>query len=46
MPRAGLDPEKVTEAAAVIVDAGGPAELTLARLAAQLGVAPPSLYKK
>lgn len=45
MPRAGLDPEIVTGAAAVIVDADGLAALTLARLAAELGVAPPSLYK-
>ncbi len=45
MPRAGLDPESVTEAAAVIIDADGAAALTLARLAADLGVAPPSLYK-
>ena len=45
MPRAGLDPEIVTEAAAAIVDAQGLAALTLARLAADLGVAPPSLYK-
>ena len=45
MPRARLDPESVTAAAAVIVDADGPAALTLARLAADLGVAPPSLYK-
>ena len=45
MPRAGLDPEIVTEAAANIVGAEGLAALTLARLAATLGVAPPSLYK-
>lgn len=45
MPRAGLDPEIVTKAAASIVDADGPAALTLARLAINLGVAPPSLYK-
>ena len=45
MPRAGLGPDIVTEAAAVIVDANGLAALTLARLAADLGVAPPSLYK-
>lgn len=45
MPRAGLDPEIVTEAAAVIVDANGLAALTLARLAAGLKVAPSSLYK-
>ena len=45
MPRAGLDPEIVTKAAAGIVDADGLAALTLARLAATLGIAPPSLYK-
>ena len=45
MPRAGLDPESVTEAAAAIVDGEGRAALTLARLASELGVAPPSLYK-
>lgn len=45
MPRAGLDPEIVAQAAAVIVDADGLAALTLSRLAAALGVAPPSLYK-
>lgn len=45
MPRAGLDAEVVTKAAAAIVDADGLAALTLARLAATLGVAPPSLYK-
>ena len=45
MPKAGLDPEIVTKAAAALVDADGLAVLTLARLAATLGVAPPSLYK-
>ena len=45
MPRAGLDPENITAAALAIVDADGLAALTLARLAAALGVAPPSLYK-
>ncbi len=45
MPRAGLDPGTVTAAAAGIVDAEGRAALTLARLAADLHVAPPSLYK-
>ena len=45
MPRAGLDARTVTEAASVIVDADGPAALTLARLATRLGVTPPSIYK-
>ena len=45
VPRAGLDAEIVTKAAAAIVDADGLPALTLARLAAVLGVAPPSLYK-
>src|SRR5882672_7005431 len=45
MPRKGLDTEIVTEAAARIVDADGLAALTLARLAAEFGVAAPSLYK-
>ena len=45
MPRAGLNPDTITQAAAAIVDADGPTSLTLARLAAGLGVAPPSLYK-
>ena len=45
MPRAGLTPGGVTEAAARIVDAERLESLTLARLAADLGVAAPSLYK-
>ena len=45
MPRANLDADAVTQAAAAIVDAGGPHALTLTGLAASLGVAPPSLYK-
>ena len=45
MPREGLNADIVTEAAAAIVDADGLAALTLARLAARLGVAAPSLYK-
>ena len=45
MPREGLNPDIVTEAAAAIVDFDGLAALTLARLAARLGVAAPSLYK-
>lgn len=45
MPRDYLNPEVVTEAASTIVEAHGPAALTLARVAADLGVAAPSLYK-
>jgi AcrR family transcriptional regulator len=45
MPRAGLDPARVTLAAADLVDRDGADALSLARLAADLGVAPPSLYK-
>lgn len=45
MPRAGLDPHTITQAAAALVDANGLASLTLARLATDLCVAPPSLYK-
>ncbi|MBV8870769.1 MAG: WHG domain-containing protein [Acetobacteraceae bacterium] len=45
MPRAGLNADAITRAAAAIVDADGAASLTLARLAADLRVAPPSLYK-
>ena len=44
MPRVRLDAETVTAAAADIVDTEGLGALTLTRLAAQLGVAPPSLY--
>ena len=45
MARERLSSAIVTEAAAAIVDADGLDGLTLARLAARLGVAPPSLYK-
>ena len=45
MPRAGLAPDAITLAAVAIVDTDGPASLTLARLASDLGVAAPSLYK-
>lgn len=45
MPRAGLDAARVTTAAAAIVDSEGTSALTLARLAGNLGVATPSLYK-
>lgn len=44
MPRAGLDAEAVVAAAAELADADGLAQLTLARLAAELGVRTPSLY--
>ncbi len=45
MPRANLDAEVVTQAAAAIVEVEGLAALTLARVATDLGVASPSLYK-
>lgn len=48
MPRAGLNRTAVVEAALAVVDAGGPtgfADLTLAAVAARVGVAVPSLYK-
>lgn len=45
MPRAGLGTDNVTAAAGAIVDAEGVGALTLVRLASDLGVAPPSLYK-
>ena len=45
MPRGvGLSRERVVEAAADVVDAHGPAALTLARLADALGVRSPSLF--
>jgi AcrR family transcriptional regulator len=44
MPRAGLDPEAVVSAAAALADEEGLAGLTLARLAAALGIRTPSLY--
>jgi AcrR family transcriptional regulator len=44
MPRAGLDPEVVVRAAADLADTDGLEALTLARLAATLGVRSPSLY--
>lgn len=44
MPRAGLDAEAVVAAAAALADADGMRELTLARLAAALGIRTPSLY--
>ena len=44
MPRAGLDPERVVDAAAPIADAEGLDAVTLARVAGELGVRAPSLY--
>lgn len=45
MPRAGLTPEVLTATAADLADEVGFEQLTLAALAARLGVAVPSLYK-
>jgi AcrR family transcriptional regulator len=44
MPRVGLDSEAVVTAAARLADAEGLGALTLTRLAADLGIRPPSLY--
>ncbi|HTP18365.1 MAG TPA: TetR-like C-terminal domain-containing protein [Solirubrobacteraceae bacterium] len=44
MPRVGLDAEAVVAAAASLADANGLHQLTLARLAAALGIRSPSLY--
>jgi AcrR family transcriptional regulator len=44
MPRAGLDAEAVVAAAAALVDVAGLRQLTLARLAAAVGIRTPSLY--
>ena len=45
MPRQGLSRSAVIEAAAAIADKEGLDAVTLARLAGDLGVRPPSLYK-
>lgn len=45
MPRAGLSADRVVEAALELSDQVGLANLTLAELAARLGVRQPSLYK-
>jgi AcrR family transcriptional regulator len=44
MARAGLDPARVVAAAAAVADAEGLEAVTLARVAADLGVKSPSLY--
>ena len=44
MPRVGLDRAAVVAAAARVADAEGLAAVTLARVAGDLGVRPPSLY--
>jgi AcrR family transcriptional regulator len=45
MPRAGLSPAAVVDAATALVDEQGVAALTLAAVAQRTGVATPSLYK-
>lgn len=45
MPRVGLSPDRVVEAAGEMADQDGWSELTLAGLAGRLGVRQPSLYK-
>jgi len=45
MPRVGLSPAGVVDAAIEIVDGEGPAALTLSAVAGVAGVATPSLYK-
>jgi AcrR family transcriptional regulator len=42
--RAGLNEERIVQAAAKLVDKQGPHELSMAALAAQLGVRAPTLY--
>jgi AcrR family transcriptional regulator len=44
MPRAGLTRDRVVDAAARVADAEGLDAVTVARVAAELGVRPPSLY--
>jgi AcrR family transcriptional regulator len=44
MPRVGLDAQAVVEAASALADSDGLHQLTLARLAAALGIRTPSLY--
>lgn len=45
MPRVGLNPAAVVDAAIDVVDAEGVDALTLAAIASRVGVAAPSLYK-
>ena len=45
MPRVGLSPAAVVDAAIELLDAEGPEALTLTAVAKHAGVAPPSLYK-
>jgi AcrR family transcriptional regulator len=45
MPRVGLSPDAVVDAAIGLLDSGGPDAVTLAAVAAATGVAAPSLYK-
>ena len=45
MPKVGLSPAAVLDAAIAVVDADGAAGLSLAAVAAKTGVATPSLYK-
>jgi AcrR family transcriptional regulator len=45
VPRAGLNTDRVVAEAAKLADEAGPDHLTLAALAARLGVRQPSLYK-
>jgi AcrR family transcriptional regulator len=45
VPRAGLNTDRVVAEAAALADEAGPDHLTLAALAARLGVRQPSLYK-
>jgi AcrR family transcriptional regulator len=44
MPRVGLSEEVIADTAGRLMDSEGSSSLTLARLAAELGVKPPSLY--
>ncbi len=44
-PRAGLNPQRVVDTAVALADEDGLDALTLARVAGELGVRPPSLYE-